>query len=465
MDVGIIEVAATELVTGVSGESEERIRDLFEQAAAAAPCVLFIDEIDAISSNRVNASKDMERRIVAQLLVSIDGLSKFERGAQVLVIGATNRVEVLDPALRRVGRFDQEICLGIPDRDARCHILRIICKDLKLAPLFDFEQIATLTPGYVGADLLALATRAASLAIKRAYNRKQDSALRSSINSTKQHLKIPSVNLSQETLLQVNNGLEKVIELDAEMDVDEAVKLAEGEDGESLGGVPLGKEIFEDITPAVAVDTDADVLNKEKTVAIPAASNGHGEDVSEGKTDKLNTSSEKKSEKPTENEEVSENRTCTESNSTSHKEPQTEKTDNVITVADSSNANDGSLSDALLQNNNIKQTLSLDVMLQWLNNVNPLMTQDELNSLFITMDDFKDACKLIQPSAKREGFITVPDVTWDDIGSLQDIRQELQLAILAPIKYPNRLKILGLQSPSGVLLCGPPGMFPMFYSI
>lgn len=147
MNVGLIQVAATELVSGVSGESEERIRDLFEQAALCAPCVLFIDEIDSISANRKNASKDMERRIVAQLLTSLDDLPKLDGGDQVLVIGATNRADSLDPSLRRVGRFDQEICLGIPDRDARCEILRIICKSLKLESYFDFDLIASLTPG------------------------------------------------------------------------------------------------------------------------------------------------------------------------------------------------------------------------------------------------------------------------------------------------------------------------------
>lgn len=162
-----MEVPATELVAGVSGESEERIREVFEQAAVLSPCVLFIDEIDAISSNRLNAQKDMERRIVAQLLSSLDNLPKLEGGDGVLVIGATNRPDVLDPALRRVGRFDQEISLGIPDREARAEILKIICRNMKIEQSIDFDELAKLTPGYVGADLLALVTRAATTAIKR----------------------------------------------------------------------------------------------------------------------------------------------------------------------------------------------------------------------------------------------------------------------------------------------------------
>lgn len=147
MNVGLIEVSGTDLVSGVSGESEERIRDLFEQAALCAPCVLFIDEIDSISAHRKNASKDMERRIVAQLMVSLDNLPKMDGGDQVLVIGATDRADSLDPSLRRVGRFDHEICLGIPDRDARVEILRIICKNLRMESYFDYDFIASLTPG------------------------------------------------------------------------------------------------------------------------------------------------------------------------------------------------------------------------------------------------------------------------------------------------------------------------------
>ncbi len=153
----MIEVSATELIAGVSGESEERIREVFEQAASFAPCVLFIDEIDAISSNRQMAQKDMERRIVAQLLQSFDNLSKTEYGDQILVIGATNRPDSLDPSLRRVSRFDHEICLGIPDRKARVEILKIITKSMKLDGEFDYEEMATLTPGFVGAVSFPLA--------------------------------------------------------------------------------------------------------------------------------------------------------------------------------------------------------------------------------------------------------------------------------------------------------------------
>ena len=111
----------------------------------------------------------MERRIVSQLISSLDTLKLTEGGQSVLVIGATTRPDVLDPALRRVGRFDHEIAIGIPTRKDRKDILTIICEGLSVEPKCDFDKIAELTPGYVGADLLALVSRAATIAVKRKY--------------------------------------------------------------------------------------------------------------------------------------------------------------------------------------------------------------------------------------------------------------------------------------------------------
>ncbi|KAF0722997.1 hypothetical protein AaE_009906, partial [Aphanomyces astaci] len=119
-------VSAPEIVSGMSGESEQKVRELFEQAIANAPSIIFIDEIDAITPKRENSSRGMEKRIVAQLLTSTDTLNLENTGGKpVLIIGATNRPNDLDPALRRAGRFDREICLGIPDEPSRERILRV----------------------------------------------------------------------------------------------------------------------------------------------------------------------------------------------------------------------------------------------------------------------------------------------------------------------------------------------------
>uniref|UniRef100_A0A8C9ZXZ0 Nuclear VCP like n=1 Tax=Sander lucioperca TaxID=283035 RepID=A0A8C9ZXZ0_SANLU len=279
MQLPMLKVSAPELVSGVSGESEQKLRELFDLAVSSSPCILFIDEIDAITPKREVASKDMERRIVAQLLTCMDDLNSLTETAQVLVIGATNRPDSLDPALRRAGRFDREICLGIPDEAARLRILKTLCRKLKLPEDFDYQQLARLTPGYVGADLMALCREAAMSAVHRVL------------------LEIRGQSRSQGELWHLLHLLKST------------------------------------------------------------------------------------------------------------------------------------------------ETLS----------------EEELAGLCILMSDFKASLASIQPSAKREGFATVPDVTWEDVGALQDIREELTMAILAPVRSPEQFRALGLSAPSGVLLAGPPG--------
>uniref|UniRef100_A0A8C1Z161 Nuclear VCP like n=1 Tax=Cyprinus carpio TaxID=7962 RepID=A0A8C1Z161_CYPCA len=277
----MLKVSAPELVSGVSGESEQKLRELFEQAISSAPCIMFIDEIDAITPKREIASKDMERRIVAQLLTCMDDLNSLSEPAQVLVIGATNRPDSLDPALRRAGRFDREICLGIPDEAARLKILKTLCRKITLMEDFDYRQLARLTPGYVGADLMALCREAAMTSVNR-------------------------------ILLQPSS-----------------------------------------------------------------------EDVTAPKAD-------------------------------------------------------------------LEQLLSLLKR-------NETLSEEQLSGLCVLMSDFKTSLSRVQPSAKREGFATVPDVTWEDVGALQDIREELNMAIMAPINNPEHFRALGLNTPAGVLLAGPPG--------
>nr|KAF6279965.1 nuclear VCP like [Myotis myotis] len=304
LDLPILKVAATEIVSGVSGESEQKLRELFEQAVSNAPCILFIDEIDAITPKREVASKDMERRIVAQLLTCMDDLNNVAATAQVLVIGATNRPDSLDPALRRAGRFDQEICLGIPDEASRERILQTLCRKLRLPETFQFRHLAHLTPGFVGADLMALCREAAMCAVSRVLMRPQD---------------------------------------------------APKEEPETEGFPREG---------------------------------GRGE------------------------------RTGTEPTYTMRDE--------------------------------------LQSLLRLLRNQDPL-SEEQLQGLCIELNDFIVALSSVQPSAKREGFVTVPNVTWADVGALEDIREELTMAILAPVRNPDQFQALGLVTPAGVLLAGPPG--------
>ncbi|XP_017773793.1 PREDICTED: nuclear valosin-containing protein-like isoform X2 [Nicrophorus vespilloides] len=352
LEIPLLKVAAPELVAGVSGESEERIRELFERAAVSAPCVLFIDEVDAITPNRQFAQKDMERRIVAQLLTCLDDLNKNESGDQVLVIGATNRPDSLDPALRRSGRFDREVCLGIPDSDARLHILKVLTSKLKLEDNFDFSSLAKFTPGFVGADLMALTREAALAAVSRVFNDLRE----------KQKLE-QAMALQSSVDCQENGSNDTESKSDAEIVVDDENK--------------------SDLADVAVVVSDDDSKTVDKVVAQQS---------------------------------------------------------NIINST----------------HLEMKNMTHLEELLNWLHNASPLTT-DQLDNLYVNSEDFAKALKCVQPSAKREGFATVPDVTWEDIGSLKNIREELQLAILAPVRHRDQFKSLGLNTPTGVLLCGPPG--------
>ncbi|KAM7408063.1 hypothetical protein PAMA_001966 [Pampus argenteus] len=340
LELPMLKVSAPELVSGVSGESEQKLRELFDMAVSSAPCILFIDEIDAITPKREVASKDMERRIVAQMLTCMDDLTSLTATAQVMVIGATNRPDSLDPALRRAGRFDREICLGIPDEAARLRILKTLCRKLKLPEDFDYQQLARLTPGYVGADLMALCREAAMSAVNRVLLEMRTQPRSQSQNSTEELL--PKQSPTEATAI--------------DGEVNDQSCAAGSYDG----------------PPSASMDTtNVDSLAREES----AQSHLQGD---------------------------------------------------------------------------------LCHLLQLLKSTESL-SEEELASLSILMSDFQASLSSVQPSAKREGFVTVPDVTWEDVGALQDIREELTMAILAPVRSPEQFRALGLSAPSGVLLAGPPG--------
>ncbi len=163
-NANFLTLSGPEIMSKFYGESEERLRDIFKQAEDNAPSIILIDEIDSIAPKREEVTGEVERRVVAQLLAVMDGLKA--RG-KVVVIGATNRPHALDPALRRPGRFDREIEIGVPDRKARLEILQIHTRGMPLAEDVVLERFADLTHGFVGADLAALAREAAIWSIRR----------------------------------------------------------------------------------------------------------------------------------------------------------------------------------------------------------------------------------------------------------------------------------------------------------
>ena len=253
-------IGGPEIMSKFYGESEERLREVFKKAEENAPAIIFIDEIDSIAPKREEVSGEVERRVVAQLLSLMDGMSS--RG-KVVVIGATNRINAIDPALRRPGRFDREIEIGVPDRDGRLEILQIHTRGMPLEKDVDLGVIANMSHGFVGADLQAVAKEAGIRALRRV---------------------LPEIDLTTENI--PSNILKKIV---------------------------------------------------------------------------------------------------------------------------------------------------------------------------VTMDDFLSVIKEIEPSALREVFVEIPDVNWDDIGGLADVKQELQEAVEWPLKYQALFLHSDATPPKGILLYGPPG--------
>ena len=259
-DAHFILINGPEIMSKYVGGSEENLREYFEEAEANSPSIIFIDELDAIAPKREETNGETERRTVAQLLTLMDGLKS--RG-QVVVIGATNRPDSLDPALRRPGRFDREIEIGVPDADERREVLEIHTRNMPIEEDVDLTKLANTTHGFVGADLESLCKEAAMRVVRR-------------------------------------------------------------------------------ILPEIKNDDEE----------IP---------------------------------------------------------------------------------------------------------EEVLKKIIVTKDDFKSALKEIQPSALREVLVQVPDVKWDDVGGLEDAKQELKEAVEWPLKYPDNFQKLGIKPPKGVILYGMPG--------
>ncbi len=259
VDAHFISISGPEIMSKYYGESEQRLREIFEEAKQNAPSIIFIDEIDSIAPKREEVTGEVERRVVAQLLALMDGL---ESRGQVIVIAATNRPDAIDPALRRPGRFDREIEIGVPDRDGRKEILEIHTRKMPLAEDVNLDELADLTYGFVGADLEALCKEAAMHALRR-------------------------------------------------------------------------------VLPEIDIDKE-----------IPS---------------------------------------------------------------------------------------------------------EVIENLKVTREDFMEALKNIEPSAMREVLVEVPKVKWEDIGGLENAKQELKEAVEWPLKYPELFRTTNIKPPKGILLYGPPG--------
>ncbi|OAF68457.1 Nuclear valosin-containing protein-like protein [Intoshia linei] len=165
LSIPMIKMCATEIISGVSGESEEKLRNLFKKASKMSPCIIFIDELDAITQKRENSSRDMEKRIVSQLLDCIDSAQST---SNILVVGATSRLDTIDVSLRRNGRFDFELPLGMPNRRERREILNLLTEKCNIENRTKcLDKVVEITPGFVGADLESMVKIAVTESIYR----------------------------------------------------------------------------------------------------------------------------------------------------------------------------------------------------------------------------------------------------------------------------------------------------------
>ncbi len=303
------------------------------------------------------------------------------------MIGATNRIEAIDTALRRAGRFDREICLGIPDVKSREKILSVICHDLKLEPDFSIEQLAKLTPGYVGADLQALVREAAVQAVNRKLLCQEADT---PISVTLVTLEAMEVDDNSNTTDSAGQKEDQTNASDTKIIEETDTKQNEEPADSKLNEEPADSKLNEE---------PADVKQNED----PADTKLKDEPADSMQNDK--SSDTKQNEEPA---------------GTKLKD---EPADSIQNDKSSDTKQKEELSETKCSENKVSNPMI------WIKDTAPL-SSDELKDLFVIMKDFIFALKNVQPSSKREGFATVPDTTWDDIGALQDIRDELQVSIL-----------------------------------
>lgn len=317
-----IAINGPEIMSKYYGESEERLREVFKEAEENAPAIIFIDEIDSIAPKREDVSGEVEKRVVSQLLTLMDGLKS--RG-KVIVIAATNRPDAIDPALRRPGRFDREIEVGVPNKEARKEILQIHTRGMPIEPDFSRTKVEKVLKNLAKSKDYA---ETAPLALEEIQN-------------------ITDPERIKRTLKQIDEGLyEEVKSRLVDKLLDELASVTHGFVGADLA--------------ALAREAAMVVLRRL---------------IKEGKID-----------------------------------------------------------------------FESDVI-----------SAEVLEQMKVTKEDFYEALKMVEPSALREVLIDVPNVTWDDVGGLDDVKQKLREMVEWPLNYPNVYRAAGIEPPKGILLYGPPG--------
>ncbi len=336
-----------EIMSKFYGESEKKIRDIFEEAEKTAPTIIFIDEIDAIAPKREEVTGEVERRVVSQLLTMMDGLNA--RG-KVVVIGATNRVNALDSALRRPGRFDREIVINVPDKRGRKTILGIHTRGMPLVPFLKKNYISNkineieITLKKMNEEIIKI---------------KGDNQLKKDLEK--------DLKQNKETLMRLKPILEK---------------LGEDEIKNDLFVKELSPKIQEELS-LICIDGSIDEI----------ASLTHG-----------------------------------------------------FVGADLSA---------------LTKEAAMNVLRKFLPKMNldveESISQEILEKLVVSHEDFLDALRVVRPSAMREVLVEAPNITWNAVGGLEKVKQELKEAVEWPLKHPEAFERMGIKPSKGILLYGPPG--------
>jgi len=386
-----ISLNGPEIMSKFYGESEENLRKMFQEAEENSPSILFIDEIDAIAPKREEVTGEVERRVVAQLLALMDGLKS--RG-KIIVIGATNRPNSIDPALRRPGRFDREIVIGVPNKNGRKEILQVHTRGMPIFP----ELEPTLIIQNLSVRNKEIATK-----IDR-------------LNDLKKH--INTATTSEE--------VSKTLTTYPKSELHELKRLIVGE-SESVS-----EEMHKE--PEFLRKRIDEVSNKlknqmEKWKLLSESLKGKNEEQSTKSLKKLS---------------------------------EEDKTDFQRLILDNFLNELGDVTHGFVGAD--IEALVKEAAMNALRKLLPEIDLEEesippevLERLEVTKDDFLSALKTIEPSALREVFIEVPDITWNEVGGLSEIKETLRETVEWPIKQPKVFEEMGINPPKGILLYGPPG--------
>jgi transitional endoplasmic reticulum ATPase len=386
-----ISLNGPEIMSKFYGESEENLRKMFQEAEENAPSIVFIDEIDAIAPKREEVTGEVERRVVAQLLASLDGLKG--RG-KIIVIGATNRPNALDPALRRPGRFDREIVIGVPNKNGRNEILQVHTRGMPIFPDTD--------PGI----------------IKHSLSEWNEKTLK-----------------KMERLKELMEHINKANREEDIIDLIEAIPKTEQGEIKRLFGDEFEQNNFELLFKPEFVKSKTDyILSKFK-----------GEIEKRNKLIKVLSKKNEEDARKAIIELSEEDRTDIQRILLDHFLNELGEVTHGFVGADI---------EALVKEAAMN---ALRRLLPKIDLEEEIIPPEVLEKLEVNRADFLDALKSIEPSALREVFIEVPDISWEDVGGLSNIKQTLREVVEWPIQQPKVFEEMGIKPPKGILLYGPPG--------